>query len=271
MGRLPQGPGAGGRRAGRRPARRAEGAEAVPGPAGARPPGQRARPDRHRRGGARRPDRRRLGPARPPRPDRDRQHRRPAPARLARAGHARPARVRRGRPGPVRAPHRRVLAAPRRRRPAGLLGRDRRLARPARTARHAGAAPARPRRQVPGNAEDVVRRQLDRAERDLARAAEQAASLAGPGLEVRTETADGTGIAKALRSVDMLPGEVLACMSSHDGPLRKVFLGATSGKIVRASSCPVVVLPREPRNAAPPRVRRPRQGGGGRKRKAGGT
>lgn len=115
-----------------------------------------------------------------------------------------------------------------------------------------------------GNAEDVVQRQLDRAERDLARAAEQAASLAGPGLDVRTETADGTGIAKALRSVDMLPGEVLACMSSHDGPLRKVFLGATSGKIVRASSCPVVVLPREPRNAAPPRVRRPRPGGAGR-------
>jgi nucleotide-binding universal stress UspA family protein len=61
---------------------------------------------------------------------------------------------------------------------------------------------------------------------------------------VGTEAVAGTGTAKALAAVDMLPGELLACPSSHNGPLRKVFLGEGSGKIVRAAACPVLVLPR---------------------------
>ncbi|QKG19527.1 universal stress protein [Actinomadura verrucosospora] len=93
------------------------------------------------------------------------------------------------------------------------------------------------------NADDVMARQLDRAERDLAHAAGRLAA-AGDGVVVRTEAVAGTGTAKALAAVDMLPGELLACASSHDGPLRKVFLGEGSGKIVRAAPCPVLVLPR---------------------------
>ncbi|HEU5030301.1 MAG TPA: universal stress protein [Spirillospora sp.] len=94
------------------------------------------------------------------------------------------------------------------------------------------------------NADDVMARQLDRAERDLADAAGRLTGLAGEGTLVGTEAVVGTGTAKALAAVDMLPGELLACPSSHDGPLRKVFLGEGSGKIVRAAPCPVLVLPR---------------------------
>ena len=90
------------------------------------------------------------------------------------------------------------------------------------------------------DADALMARQLAQAEEDLA----QAVGLLGAGRDVETETAAGTGIAKTLASVDMWPGEVIACLSSHDGPLRKVFLGEGSGKIVRASSRPVLVLPR---------------------------
>ncbi|WP_165495447.1 universal stress protein, partial [Actinomadura roseirufa] len=80
----------------------------------------------------------------------------------------------------------------------------------------------------------------DRAEADLARAA----GRFGGGTPVTTEVATGTGVTGALAGVDMLPGELLACASGHAGPLRTVFLGEASGKIVRAAPCPVLVLPR---------------------------
>ncbi|TDD40415.1 universal stress protein [Actinomadura sp. KC06] len=87
----------------------------------------------------------------------------------------------------------------------------------------------------------VLDRQAAQADEDLRAAA---ARLGGAGTPVEHLAAVGTGIAKTLGTVDMLPGEVLACLSSHDGPLRKVFLGESSGKIVRAASCPVLLMPR---------------------------
>ncbi|GAA0578244.1 universal stress protein [Actinomadura livida] len=86
----------------------------------------------------------------------------------------------------------------------------------------------------------VLERQAAQADEDL----REAAGFLGGGAPVERLTAVGTGIDKALGTVDMLPGEVLACHSSHDAPLRKVFLGESSGKIVRAAPCPVLVLPR---------------------------
>ncbi|MFB4302877.1 universal stress protein [Actinomadura sp. NTSP31] len=94
------------------------------------------------------------------------------------------------------------------------------------------------------NADDAMARQVARAEEDLAHAAGRLGGAAGEGAVVGTEAVAGTGIGKALASVDMLPGELLACLSSHHGPLRKVFLGEGAGKIVRAAPCPVLVLPR---------------------------
>ncbi|GAA1861519.1 universal stress protein [Actinomadura bangladeshensis] len=86
----------------------------------------------------------------------------------------------------------------------------------------------------------VLDRQLAQAEEDL----RYAAGLLGGGAPVERLTAIGTDIAKTLGTVDMLHGEVLACLSGHDGPLRKVFLGESSGKILRAAPCPVLLLPR---------------------------
>ncbi|GAA1815352.1 universal stress protein [Actinomadura chokoriensis] len=93
----------------------------------------------------------------------------------------------------------------------------------------------------------VLDRQLAQAEEDL----RYAAGLLGGGTPVERLTAIGTDIAKTLGTVDMLHGEVLACLSGHDGPLRKVFLGESSGKILRAAPCPVLLLPR---GAAAPTV-----------------
>ena len=89
-------------------------------------------------------------------------------------------------------------------------------------------------------ADGVLERQLARADEDL----RHAAGLLGGGPPVERLTAVGTGVAKALATVDMLPGEVLVCQSGRHGPVRKVFLGESSGKIVRAAPCPVLVLPR---------------------------
>ncbi|MBT2211737.1 MULTISPECIES: universal stress protein [Actinomadura] len=107
-------------------------------------------------------------------------------------------------------------------------------------------------------ADELMARQLAQAEEGLAQAAalftddpdgqgggSGAGGSGGLGkAAVETEAVVGTGVAAALGSCDMLPGEVLACLSSNDGPLRKVFLGEGSGKIVRAAPCPVLVLPR---------------------------
>ncbi|TDB82220.1 universal stress protein [Actinomadura sp. KC216] len=94
----------------------------------------------------------------------------------------------------------------------------------------------------------VLDRQAAQADEDLR---EAAARFAG-GPPVERLTAVGTGVAKTLGGVDMLPGEVLACLSSHGGPLRKVFLGEGSGKIVRAAPCPVLLMPRGAAPGAPP-------------------
>ncbi|HEX2313081.1 MAG TPA: universal stress protein [Thermomonospora sp.] len=88
--------------------------------------------------------------------------------------------------------------------------------------------------------DDLMARQHEYAVRDLDRAAQLVTGLG----HVVTEAAEGTGVDKALRGCAWHPGEILVCLSSVEGPLRKVFLGSVSGKIVRAAPCPVMVLPR---------------------------
>ncbi|RFU38044.1 universal stress protein [Actinomadura logoneensis] len=89
---------------------------------------------------------------------------------------------------------------------------------------------------------DIVERQVEQAEKDLAHARK---ILADRGVaDVETEAVQGTHIHKALAAAEMLPGELLTTMSSREGPLRKVFVGESSGKIVRGSDVPVLVLPR---------------------------
>lgn len=87
--------------------------------------------------------------------------------------------------------------------------------------------------------EDAMFRQYELAERELAVAAELIGDLG----VVETDVVEGADVSKALGAAKWAPGEILACMSSREGPFRKVFLGGTSGKIVRAAHCPVLMLP----------------------------
>ena len=87
--------------------------------------------------------------------------------------------------------------------------------------------------------EEIMRRQREYAVRDLQAAAE----LLSGHTQVTTQVAEGDGIEGAVRNCHWPPGELLACMSGSHGPLRQVFLGGVSGKIVRAAPCPVALLP----------------------------
>ncbi|MEV4113634.1 universal stress protein [Nonomuraea sp. NPDC049695] len=85
--------------------------------------------------------------------------------------------------------------------------------------------------------EDLLERLRDQAASDL-----RTATRGRPEAEV--EVLEGRNVAQALRTTSWLPGEMIICASSATGPLRRVFLGDTSLKIVRAATCPVMILTR---------------------------
>ncbi|WP_329090151.1 universal stress protein [Actinomadura citrea] len=95
-----------------------------------------------------------------------------------------------------------------------------------------------------GGVGGALDRQVARADEELREAAGLLGARLGDGMPVERLAEVGTGVAATLGAVDMLPGEVVACLPGRHGPLRKVFLGEGSGKIVRAAPCPVLVLPR---------------------------
>ncbi|MGR6921595.1 universal stress protein [[Actinomadura] parvosata] len=95
--------------------------------------------------------------------------------------------------------------------------------------------------------EEMLVRLRDRAAADLEAAARAQRSPGRPaGRPVEVEVLEGRNVAQALATTSWLPGEMIICASSDTGPLRRVFLGDTSIKIVRASTCPVMILTREP-------------------------
>ncbi|MFG3440505.1 universal stress protein [Nonomuraea sp. NPDC047897] len=87
--------------------------------------------------------------------------------------------------------------------------------------------------------EDMLDRLRELASADLAEAAK------GHRRRVSVEVLEGRTVAQALAATSWLPGDLLVCASSDSGPLRRVFLGDTSLKIVRASSRPVMILTRQ--------------------------
>ncbi|MEU8309064.1 universal stress protein [Actinomadura sp. NPDC048955] len=95
-----------------------------------------------------------------------------------------------------------------------------------------------------GGVAGALERQVAQADEDLRDAAGLLGARLGDGMPVERLAEVGTGVAGTLDAVDMLPGEIVACLPGRHGPLRKVFLGEGSGKIVRAAPCPVLVLPR---------------------------
>ncbi|MEU6997654.1 universal stress protein [Nonomuraea sp. NPDC046570] len=65
-------------------------------------------------------------------------------------------------------------------------------------------------------------------------------------VKIDGEMLEGRTVADALGQTGWLPGELIICASSESGPLRRVFLGDTSIKIIRAAPCPVMILTRQP-------------------------
>lgn len=90
--------------------------------------------------------------------------------------------------------------------------------------------------------EEMLLRLRDQAAADL-RVAARGQRRRSP---VEVEVLEGRNVAQALGATSWLPGEMIICASSDTGPLRRVFLGDTSIKIVRASTCPVLILIRQP-------------------------
>jgi nucleotide-binding universal stress UspA family protein len=64
------------------------------------------------------------------------------------------------------------------------------------------------------------------------------------GIEAESDVAEGYNVAAAMKDVEWLPGELLVCAASEDAQPHRVFLGELAMKVLRASSCPVTVLPR---------------------------
>ncbi|OMC57195.1 universal stress protein [Mycobacterium sp. IS-836] len=61
--------------------------------------------------------------------------------------------------------------------------------------------------------------------------------------DVALDVVTGQSWSEALEKVDWQDGDVLALGTSPRGDIRRVFLGSRSGKIIRESTVPVVVLP----------------------------
>lgn len=64
------------------------------------------------------------------------------------------------------------------------------------------------------------------------------------GLEAEAEIAEGYDVVAAMGDVEWIPGELLVCAASEDAQAHRVFLGEVAMKVLRASTCPVTVLPR---------------------------
>jgi nucleotide-binding universal stress UspA family protein len=89
----------------------------------------------------------------------------------------------------------------------------------------------------------VVKEMLDRVREQVAADLETVARGHRP-VRVEVEVLEGRDVAAALTSVDWPAGAMLICASSQAGPLRRVFLGDVSLKIIRSAPCPVMMLPR---------------------------
>ncbi len=77
---------------------------------------------------------------------------------------------------------------------------------------------------------------------DLALAVRQA--WEDSGIEAEAEVAEGHDVAGAVAAAEWLPGELLVCAASEDAQPHRVFIGELAMKLLRASPCPVAVLPR---------------------------
>lgn len=95
-----------------------------------------------------------------------------------------------------------------------------------------------------GRQEKVEEEMLDRFREKVA-ADLRAAARGRRHVEVEVRVLEGRNVAAALAGTDC-EGSIVVCASSETGPLRRVFLGDVSLKIIRSAPCPVMMLPRNP-------------------------
>ncbi|WP_106402716.1 universal stress protein [Actinocorallia populi] len=94
-------------------------------------------------------------------------------------------------------------------------------------------------------AEDQLHRLVEALESDLAEAVRETVRTGAlRKREILTEVATGWDAAHAVSGAGWTEGELLVCSSSETGPLRRVFMGDMSMKIIRAAPCPVMIVPR---------------------------
>ncbi len=90
--------------------------------------------------------------------------------------------------------------------------------------------------------EGILEEVHEQCERDLRAAVRGPRRTAALRQGVSTEVVAGPDANRALAETTWIPGELLICGSSSAGPLRRVFVGDMSLKILRAAPRPVVVL-----------------------------
>ena len=103
-------------------------------------------------------------------------------------------------------------------------------------------------------------RALDELRADARHWLDEALVEAPRSTRLSAEIAEGEDFEQAMAAVDSDPDELLVCGSGTAGPLRRVFLGDTAQKILRAATVPVLVVPRHAeseldRTRAIPRIR----------------
>lgn len=84
----------------------------------------------------------------------------------------------------------------------------------------------------------------EQAEAALAAAASRIREQTGASAEIPTVILEGDNVTNALAKHDWDDADILIAGSTGVGPLRRVFLGDMAYKLIRASTIPVVVIPR---------------------------
>ncbi len=87
-------------------------------------------------------------------------------------------------------------------------------------------------------------RSLDELRADARHWLDEALVEAPFSTRLTADIAEGEDFDEAMAAVDTEPDELLVCGSGTAGPLRRVFLGDTAQKILRAATVPVLVVPR---------------------------
>ncbi len=90
-------------------------------------------------------------------------------------------------------------------------------------------------------ADAVMSSVMDQAQRDLDEACARAAAA---GVHVTSSISDGDDIVQAIGRFEWDDADVLVIGSKSTGPVRRVFLGDMTYKLVRAAPVPVIVVPR---------------------------